>query len=330
MLTMMVMMMTSAGPWVELSIPNQGYNVRLVKEGLAIPMYWGKDMAGHLLFIIELAGEHSELFKKEKVSVRGVDVDFIMAVTAAPQRLVLTLDSKVDVDLFEALCQTIIGGVEKVIDPNTALSVALSLLKRWKQFLAGKRRRLLSAEEVRGLFAELWFLRILYSKTTRHLDAIEAWQGPERSHQDFIFGDTAFEIKSLSGRERSAVRISSEDQLESTCDNLYLVIIKLFDVDKDVAGISLNELVKQIFEEITDADACNNLEIKLANYGYARIDEYSNPFFKVSGVNHFVVNEGFPRLIRSSLQDGIARLSYDIEIEKINQFETTPEIFKEP
>lgn len=45
--------------------------------------------------------------------------------------------------------------------------------------------------------------------------AVEAWLGPEKSHQDFIFGNTAVEIKSLSGTERSTVRISSEDQLKS-------------------------------------------------------------------------------------------------------------------
>ncbi len=322
-------MTTSSALWDDIAIPVQGYNIRLVKEALSIPMYWGKDTQDHQLFIVELAGEHHELFKKEKPSVGGIDIDLRGTDTHAVQNLVLTLESKVDSDLFVALCQTIISSIEKITDANTALSVVIALLKRWKQFLASKRRRLLSIEEIRGLFAELCFLRIFYSRTLRFLDVVEAWQGPERSHQDFIFGDTAFEIKSLSGKERSSVRISSEDQLESTCDSLFLVIFKLFDMDKNSDGISLNELVQEISEEITDADAHKKFEAKLADYGYVSIDEYNKPTLKASGAKYFAVGLGFPRLVRSAIQDGITRLSYDIEIEKINQFETIPEILKE-
>ncbi|WP_254229107.1 PD-(D/E)XK motif protein [Agrobacterium salinitolerans] len=42
-----------------------------------------------------------------------------------------------------------------------------------------------------------------------------------------MHGNTAVEIKSLSGTERSTVRISSEDQLESLNDNLFLRIYRL-------------------------------------------------------------------------------------------------------
>ena len=75
------------------------------------------------------------------------------------------------------------------------------------------------------------FLQKPSSLYQNHLDekaAMEAWCGPDGAHQDFIFGNTAVEVKSLSGRERSTVRISSEDQLESLCDDLFLVVISVF------------------------------------------------------------------------------------------------------
>src|SRR3546814_15120322 len=85
----------------------------------------------------------------------------------------------------------------------------------------------LSIEEVRGLFAEIVFLTELIDRQMSSSDAVEAWLGPERSHQDFIFGNTAVEVKSLSGAERSSVRISSEDQLESLNDALFLRVYRL-------------------------------------------------------------------------------------------------------
>ena len=42
------------------------------------------------------------------------------------------------------------------------------------------------------------------------------------TQQDFIFDNTALEVKTLSGRERNSVRISSEDQLDSLNDRLFL------------------------------------------------------------------------------------------------------------
>lgn len=83
------------------------------------------------------------------------------------------------------------------------------------------------AEEVRGLFAEIVFLMELIDRQMSSGAAVEAWLGPERSHQDFMFGNTAVEVKSLSGAERSSVRISSEDQLESLNDALFLRVYRL-------------------------------------------------------------------------------------------------------
>ena len=77
-------------------------------------------------------------------------------------------------------------------------------------------------------------------------DAVEAWLGPERSHQDFIFGNTAVEVKSLSGAERSSVRISSEDQLESLNDALFLRVYRLSSLADAAGARSLNEIVTAV------------------------------------------------------------------------------------
>src|SRR5882757_2561357 len=113
-----------------------------------------------------------------------------------------------------------------VTDPAVAMSVSLAHLHRWKAFLSGKRTGILSVEEVRGLFAELQFLRDLYQSRLPHPEAIDAWCGADRVQQDFIFRDNAVEVKSLSGKERSAVRISSEDQLETLSSRLFLEVYR--------------------------------------------------------------------------------------------------------
>jgi hypothetical protein len=164
-------------------------------------------------------------------------------------------------------------------------------------------------------------MRSLYERRLSPMEAVDAWCGVDDVHQDFIFGNTAIEIKSLSGRDRSTVRISSEDQLETVMDELFLVICRLSERPDAVPALSLNDLITTIERELADADALERFSQKLADFGYVPIPDYDKPRLIVGDRQAFRVEEGFPRLIRSALPVGIARLSYEIEIEAMKGFE---------
>lgn len=316
--------MNIESPWQKIAVPEQDYNVRRAADCGSIPLYWGRDAAGHFLFIVELDGDHSTQFKQDGTSVHGIDVDLRSFGEGTEQGLVLTLERQVDSDLFHGLCETMASSLKAVQDSPTALAVALAHIKRWKAFLAGKKGRILSPEEVRGLFGELSFLRTLYTEHLDQVSAMDAWGGPEGAHQDFIFQNTAVEVKALSGRERSTVRISSEDQLEALCDNLYLLIYRLSDLPESDQAVSLNQLVRDIESELEDAEALDRFFQRLAAYGYVEMAEYDKPKFVVMKRNAYRVADEFPRLPRSGLPDGIVRVSYEIELEKIGAFECDP------
>jgi len=232
--------------------------------------------------------------------------------------MVLTLEKQADRDLFEGLCRTLARALENASDSVSSLAVAMIHLRRWKTFMAGRGQHM-SGEQVRGLFAELTFLRELIG----HLGtsaAVEAWMGPERSHQDFIFGNTAIEIKSLSGAERSSVRISSEDQLESLNDNLFLRIYRLSDMPDATSARSLNALIEEMQASLDSADAVEAFDTKLAAHSYAPLPEYDQPAFVVQEIKSYRVEGDFPRLVRSGLPAGISRVKFDIELEQIEDY----------
>lgn len=317
-------MMTRTSPWDEIANPDTDYNVRRLAGVGAVPLYWGKDSVGHCLFVVELQGNHTEQFRKEGTSVHGINVDLRRLGVTENQGLVLTLERQVDKDLFMGLCETLATSLQPVVDSTTALAVALAHIKRWKVFMAGRRSRLLSTEEIIGLFGELLFLRSLYQSYLDEKSAMSAWCGPDRSHQDFIFGNTAVEVKCLSGRERSTVRISSEDQLEALCDNLFLMVYRISDMPDSDNALSLNGLVHLIESELTNEMAIADLSRRLVAYGYIEMREYDKPKFLVTSQHVYRVADGFPRLLRSELPDGIVRLSYEIELEKLVEFECDP------
>lgn len=308
-------------PWDDIHTPDAAYNVLRVEESpVAVPLSWGRDVESRYLFILSLAGDHSEHIKGRVPSIRGIDVALRSSEVPEEQRLVLTLEQSTDRDLFAGLCRTLISSLQEVSSASSALDVALAHLARWKTFLSGRNPRVLSAEEVRGLFAELQFLRRLYQRGMPEASALDAWCGPDRSQQDFVYGDTAVEIKAISGQERNSVNISSEDQLETTCENLFLAVYRLGDMPDDERAMSLNDLVVAMEEELGAAGLLDGFLAKLGTSGYVHMDEYDRPQLVVMGQQCFRVADDFPRIVRSELADGLTAVRYQIQLERIARF----------
>lgn len=306
--------MPNPSPWDGISVPKSELNVRQAAGNTIVPCFWGRDAMGSCLFIVELEGDHTAQYQQNAVAVNGIAID-LRTGKQGQQRLILSLGREVDRDLFESLCRSLVSSLEHASDSVSSLSITLTHLRRWKSFLSGRAQNL-SAEEIRGLFAEIVFLLEL----NQHLlgrAAVDAWLGPERSHQDFIFGNTAVEIKSLSGTERSAVRISSEDQLESLNDSLFLRIYRLSNLPDAIGARSLNEIVAAAHTQLGAADATDIFEQRLSAHGYAPLPEYDHPRFVVSEVSCYRVRDDFPRLIRSQMPIGVSGVSYDIRLESI-------------
>lgn len=308
-------MMPESSPWDDIAVPGADFNVRQVAGETSVPCFWGRDTSGACLFVVELQGNHADQYRKNVVTVNGIDVD-LRGGDPGTQRLVLILERQVDRDLFEGLCLTLAAALEHATDSASSLAVSLAHIRRWKTFLSGRGQHL-SAEEVRGIFAEITFLLELIDRYASTTAAVEAWLGPERSHQDFIFGNTAVEVKSLSGTERSTVRISSEDQLESLNDALFLRIYRLSNLADATGACSLNEIVSAVQARLGEADAVDAFDRKLVAHGYAPLPDYDQPRFVVSDVRSYLVSDGFPRLVRSQLPTGIASVAYDIRLEMI-------------
>lgn len=304
-------------PWDAIKTPSDDISVRQIETGGILPLYWGKDVLGRCIYMVEFSSDVTELYNQKIFSIHGIKIDLKELKTTGNQGLILVLEKHIDQDLFYGLCETLIHALSEVSDSQLGLSVALSQIKRWKAFMAGKKGRVLSADEVRGLFSELKFLQHMLDKVESELGALDAWQGPDSSHQDFVFSDTAVEVKSLSGRERSTVKISSEDQLESLSSNLFLKVFRLVDMSESNVSISLNELVKAVQETLTEAEAIEMFDCKLAKAGYVEMQAYDQPRFVVAGEQTYRVEGEFPKIVRSELNAGLTRVGYEIKLESI-------------
>ncbi|HRK05127.1 MAG TPA: PD-(D/E)XK motif protein [Chlorobiota bacterium] len=311
--------MSKISPWDEIAIPMAEINIRHVSGETIVPCFWGRTATDQCLFIVELDGDHYAHYRKNMVTLHGIKVD-LQTGESGFQQLVLTLEKHVDRDLFQVLCQSLVAALQNATDSASSIAVALTHLRRWKTFMSGQ-IRYLSVEEVRGLFAEIIFLLELSEVLPSHTDAVMSWMGPDKYHQDFVFGNTAVEVKSLSGTERNSVHISSENQLESLMDYLFLRIYRLSAQPDNANALSLNDIVKIMHSKLSDSDAVDEFDRKLSRYGFLPIPFYDLPRFVVSQVYSYRITNDFPCIVRSNIHSGIDTVSYNIRLEAISSYE---------
>ena len=187
-------------------------------------------------------------------------------------------------------------------------------LARWRELIDRDAPGALSAEALRGLFAELWLLRLGLA-----LDPgfAAAWQGHAGHAHDFVRRAIALEVKSTVSLASWSFRIHGLAQLDPPAQTeLYLAALRL--IPDDASGEGITELVQEILNAGIDRVAFMSA---LANVGYRQADEphYATQKFVVACERTWPVSGSFPRLVRDGLDggklpNGVSDLQYTIDV----------------
>lgn len=285
-------------------------------------MFWFRDTDGSVGLLIEIhPATSAAMLREANISIR----DVLIEIRHIPDRGILALAVRLrdgnKSDIFLRLCLDLIDRVNNTPDNERIFYTVCQRLKKWQSLFAGSTRGLLTANEIQGLFAELYFLAELLDRgVISHEETVSGWKGPDRVQQDFILSDVAVEIKSLTGQNRGRVRISSEDQLYSHLSRLFLRVYLLAEVYEISTGEDLNSLVRRISAKIIEPDVRDSFESKLHMAGYIDLPEYDQPRFIVKNCYTYLVSDSFPRITQETLPAGIQTVSYDLLLTAIEQF----------
>ena len=220
-------------------------------------------------------------------------------------------------DVFEKLCDDLIESSLQVKSTEVALSITLKRLQLWIDLLSKTNNGFLHDFQVRGLLAELNFIKILSSKKLYTISqAINSWVGPSSAPQDFIFENEAFEIKSII-LGNNKISISSLEQLDFK-EKLTLVVSEFLQCNaNDYGHINLNILYQEIIGYINDGDLLSIFNTKLLEVGYFPDIYYDEKNYKLIGTFKYIVDETFPKILRKNVAQDILNVSYIIKIENI-------------
>lgn len=215
--------------------------------------------------------------------------------------------------------------VSDIIDKSYNLkdySPIAFVIERWKKWInmfKNPRNVFLSENEVRGLLGELIYLE-KYMFNKYGIDkSLESWIGSSLSHKDFEINDTWYELKTI--RENAlTVTISSMEQLDSN-EKGKLVLVKLEPSNESInEPIKLNDYIQRIESYFLNDHQLNVFKEKLDERKYFYTLEYDKYVYSIKSIDHYEVNEEFPRLKVSDLPNSIARVSYDLYIKEIENF----------
>ena len=127
-------------------------------------------------------------------------------------------------------------------------AVFKTMVKEYKDYFENP-NKFLSKQEEQGLCAELLELSILISLKGENV--VNNWQGPAKNKRDFVFDEMGLEIKSTLSQENTAIRISNENQLDSSYpDNMKKLFLKVYIMEDFDNGLNVHKCIAKVLDQI--------------------------------------------------------------------------------
>jgi hypothetical protein len=295
----------------------RGWHVRKISAGSVHDLQAGRRMPQGtvgLLYDLDAAAVPPGTEWPNGIGFR-TDVEALSPGPAGRIRVSLELTTTQYRDVFAALCGDIAGVVMATATSRAAFTAFLRRLHAWQKFMQLHAERGLPAEKIRGLFAELHVLEVLLCPLLGDVVAVETWQGPHALH-DFARNAHALEVKSGSASGDPVFQVSRLDQLDETqVRSLHVAFVPL--AEDPANGSSLPELVARLRQRFgAHAGAVQRLEDLLVATGYhdSQASTYAEPRLKARELQLHRVGDGFPRLRRHEVNEGIVAARYSVRV----------------
>lgn len=288
-------------PWQDMQENTQ----RRVKSDSPYDIFWMVDWQGQYMLNIGIGTkiESGRNIKFEGLSVRTNN-------KGNATRFYITLGSHTNWQPFKLVCEDLIALLEKHVDTKNIADKIIQRLLKWKRLFTSKND--FGLEKQMGLFGELHFL----NETMKRLgfkDTLCAWV---LDKQDFLFENSAVEIKTHLTLKSSKIAISSAEQLDSKKERLYLVVYAL---TQNTYGHGVEDMVKEIEGNVEDSQLVMLFYAKLFERGYK-----SNPDeiyrFKIDKKSIYEVSRSFPKITPSGIDARISSVKYTIDLLQCTEF----------
>lgn len=223
-------------------------------------------------------------------------------------------DSEIS-SLFYLFCEDIIESTRDVKDVSLGYQMLLNRFFQWKKLFNVNKKNLLTEPEIMGLIGEILYLREELFEKYGQKGALLGWSGQELTHKDFSYDNEWYEVKAIS-HGCLTVKISSLEQLSSSIIGR-LVVISLEKMSPAFNGLSLNAIVKSVYDSISIEEDKDLFLNKVAIQGFSFNEEYDNYVYAYCDTKSFIVGEDFPKLTRENINQSIVKAQYELALKDL-------------
>lgn len=295
--------------WAELLRVGARSLVKRVPNSIHLAQFCALDHEGHFVYYVDCEAKPEALTELNSLSVS------VKQTSTGSWRRSITLLNADYFDEFATLIDSLIAAAANTSSEKLALRAQFAEYERWLTFY--EKRRGFSLSEARGLYGELKTLQLHQLSEIRNWSAaLESWQGPSGSPQDFIVGgDQAIEVKTINISTKH-VQINGAEQLDFE-GHLVLRVIKVSASKYLKSGETLNDVIAALSSTMNVAEA-NAFKKKLAEMGFDPKSEFSNDWlFDQLDITEYEVSDAFPKIDTSSIPAGISDVKYRLRLKDI-------------
>lgn len=223
-------------------------------------------------------------------------------------------------DVFIHLCWDIIESSRDKSMGCSTVEYIIGRYNKWLKLMEYQHADIMDDSRRKGLIGEMLFLEENINKGMELKIAIDGWIGPDGADQDFVYSNGWTEIK-CTGISADSISISSIEQLDAEFPGYICVYFIDKTTPGNLNGFTLAEKVDQLRKMFADnIRASEVFENKLFKYGYVDRKEYGEQKYKIGGKNKYMIDEDFPRIIRSNIPLQIVLAKYSINLASIERW----------
>ena len=296
----------------------EGYESAILSSKCAAEIFLGVNSLKNHCMLLSLPKSYNLDFntiKKERISITFYSQQHL---------LVLELHDNLYYDIFDDLIVSLYYAIKDIKEVDKYTRKIIQTFNRWSDFFEDESTYLLSKEEVKGLYGELYVLKnmITESSSSSIDEILSSWRGLYDGPYDFVTDIKNIEVKTKT-LTKNTVNISSEYQLEN--ENNKGIELLVLSVKEDIInGMSVRQLVEKIKTLVFTKSGDFSIVLKSLRQKHItqkNIIQYDNHRFIALEQIVYNCNCGdFPRLVQSNTHSSITKIRYSLELTHLNAF----------
>lgn len=272
------------------------------------------------IFLLELDSNvniHQNYLKR----FAGVEVQIIPSLNNKKELAIILLDEELT-DIFAVFIEDLINSLLDINNSENALVIISKRINYWKKLFGKFSRSLLTPEQQRGLFGELYFINQVLIETNNK-QILNAWKAPNGTNQDFYTNFKAIEVKTSKSNSQS-IKIANEYQLDTSgLNKLFIAFYKLYELPDGTTLLNIINDIRLLLN--SNIDLINAFNAKLIDLGILPEveEEYNEIGYSVREEKYYDVTSEFPKITALMVNESISKISYDVDLGYCLNFETS-------